>query len=260
MRNLHHRPVPQCLRLSQLLKFSVLLSSLFGLQNIAWSQSNAELLIAAASDLAVVARKIDSYYSETYKTKLRFSFGATGMLSQQIRSGAPYDVYLSANERFMDDLIKDSFVLKESKRVYALGRLALWSRDAAIGSLPDLERPGVKHVAIANPAHAPYGQAATEALRRSGVRLAGSVVYAENVRQALQFAESGNAEAAIVAWSLVIGRRGAVLLPDSLHAPIRQAGGVVARSSRPAAARRFIDFLTAPDGRRFLEQYGFSLP
>ena len=147
------------------------------------------------------------------------------MLARQIENGAPYDVYLSA-------------------RVYGLGRVAIWSKDGSIGKLSDLG--SVRRLSLPNPAHAPYGVAARQALEKEGIwkSLEARIVYAENVRQALQFTESGNVDAAITAWSLVFDR-GGILIPAGLHAPIRQAAGVVAASSNRTLLSRyglFVDF------------------
>jgi len=114
---------------------------------------------------------------------------------------------------------------------------------------------------MANPASAPYGAAAKELLESAGLwpAIETKVVYGENVRQALQFAESGNADAAITAWSLVFDR-GGILLPDSGHKPIRQAGGVVAGRPNEAAAQRFLDLLASGEGRKILAAHGLGLP
>jgi molybdate transport system substrate-binding protein len=200
-------------------------------------------------------------FREVSGQRVRFTLGASGMLARQIEQGAPYDVFLSANERFVDELLKAGRLEAGSVRVYALGRLGLWSKSGAIREVDQLRGAGVLHVALANPAHAPYGAAAKEFFERRGLwtALERKIVYGENVRQALQFAESGNAEAVITAWSLVFDR-GGVLLPGDEHAPIRQSGGVVARRPQPAAARRFLEFLGSERGRRILETHGFSVP
>ena len=180
---------------------------------------------------------------------LRFTFGPSGGLAHQIANGAPYDVFLSADEARVKDL--DSVV------VYAEGRIALWSKTGAIQKLDDLHR--VRHIAIANPSHAPYGVAAKQALEKSGLwnRLQSKIVYGESVRNALEYAQSGNAEVAITAWSLVV-HRGGVLLPATLHSPIRQAGGVVRSSKNKEAARAFLRFLLTPETQRLLQSNGFS--
>jgi len=119
--------------------------------------------------------------------------------------------------------------------------------------------PAVLHIAIANPTHAPYGAAARQALERAGLwaKLSGKIVYGETVRQAFEFAQSGNAEAAIVAWSLV-SDRGGILLPANLHSPIRQTGGVVKSSRHADASRQFLLFLISSEGRRILQGHGFT--
>lgn len=183
------------------------------------------------------------------------------MLARQIEHGAPYDLYLSANERFVNDLAASGRLLPDSVKVYALGRLGLWSKSGKIKSLDDLKGSDVRHVAIANPVHAPYGAAAKQALESSGLWtvLQPRLVYGENVRQALEMAQSGNADAVVTAWSLVWDRA-AAQLPETLHAPIRQAGGVVAASAHRAQARKFLLFLTSPEGRRILEAHGLIPP
>jgi molybdate transport system substrate-binding protein len=193
--------------------------------------------------------------------KAKFVLGASGLLARQIEQGAPYDVFLSANERFVADLAKSGRLVPASVRVYAYGRLGLWSRDGSLTRLEQLRDRRIVHLAMANPASAPYGAAAKELLESAGLwpAIETKVVYGENVRQALQFAESGNADAAITAWSLVFDR-GGILLPDSGHKPIRQAGGVVAGRPNEAAAQRFLDLLASGEGRKILAAHGLGLP
>lgn len=209
------------------------------------------LLVAAASDLAPIEALVQSRL-ERESIKIRFVLGSSGQLANQIRHGAPYDVYLSANEGFVNELREEKFLVETVR--YAKGRLAL----LGTASLPDLLKPGIRHVAMANPAHAPYGVAARQALELAGLwpRLEAKIVLAENVRQTVQFVESGNAEAALTAWSLVKDKRGAVKLPGS----VSQAGGIVARSRNQAAARRFLAFLTSREGRKLLAAAGFDPP
>lgn len=183
------------------------------------------------------------------------------MLARQIANGAPYDVFLSANRRYVDDLAGTGRIAAGSVRDYAVGRLGLWSKGGRWGRLEDLTAPGVRHMAIPNPAHAPYGVAARQALERRGLwqRVAPKIVYGENVRQTLQYAESGNADSAITAWSLVFDK-GGVLLPEEWHAPVRQSAGIVSSSRRQREARQFLDFLTGPEARAILLRHGFAAP
>jgi len=215
----------------------------------------AELLVAAAADVVRLEQPLREGFRKAAGGQIRFVFGSSGMLARQIENGAPYDVYLSANERFVHDLAAQGKLDPQSVRVYALGRVAIWSKDPSIRKLSDLG--SVRRLSLPNPAHAPYGVAARQALEKEGTwkNLEARVVYAENVRQALQFAETGNVDAAITAWSLVFDR-GGILIPAGLHAPIRQAAGVVTSSSNRALASRFLDYLSSPDGRALLCRYG----
>lgn len=183
------------------------------------------------------------------------------MLSRQIENGAPFDVFLSANEQFVMDLVQKGKINKEDVQIYATGRVALWSKSGQFQSLEDLQKFKTVSLAIANPQIAPYGFAARQVLEKTGLwaRLGSNVVMAENVRQAMQFAESGNVDAAIVSWSLVYDKRGA-LLPGDLHDPIRQVGAEIRKSKQRKGARRFMDFLTGAEGKTMLAEHGLFVP
>ncbi|MFB3825223.1 MAG: molybdate ABC transporter substrate-binding protein [Bryobacteraceae bacterium] len=219
--------------------------------------AECRILAAAAADLARAQTELSQSLARDTGCSLRFSLGSSGMLARQIENGAPFDVYLSANQLFVEQLTASRKLLPGSVRTYAVGRLGLWSRSGRIRSPEDLLK--VRHVAIPNPLHAPYGVAAREALRKLGLwdRISGRIVYGENVQQAFQFAQTGNAEAVITAWALVYDR-GGILLPAALHAPIRQAGGVVSASGNREAALRFLEWLTSPRGKQVLRRYGFE--
>lgn len=207
-----------------------------------------DLLIAAASDLAPLAPKLERAYNE----KIRFTLASSGSLKQQIENGAPFDVFLSANEQYVRDL----GTLVTDVTVYARGRIALWSPNGSVASLADLRKTTVTHLAIPNPQHAPYGVAAKEALESQGLwkDVEPKIVYGENVRQALQFAESGNVEAVIASWTLLIGKGS--LLPAEWHSPIRQTAAVVKSSGQADAARRFLKFLLGHDAQKILKDGG----
>jgi molybdate transport system substrate-binding protein len=237
-----------------LLNFSASLSSPAG-------AVSPELLIAAASDLKPLQIQLESSFFKLSRVKPIFTFSASGTLAQQIRHGAPYDLYLSANEAFVQQLSSSGYLLPDSVRVYAYGRLGLWSKGGRIRTLADLTAASVRHLAIANPVHAPYGAAAQAALRSQGLwdKLQPKLVYGENVEQTFQYAESGNADAAIVAWSQVFNK-GGILLPAAWHPRISQTGGVVKGSGRSDLARKFLAFLAGREGRAVLQQFGFDLP
>jgi molybdate transport system substrate-binding protein len=210
----------------------------------------ADLIIAAASDLAPLTPKLE----RAYKEKIRFTLASSGSLKQQIENGAPFDVFLSANEQYVKDLAGTGLVTDAT--IYATGRIALWSPNGSVSSLADLKKKSVTHIAIPNPQHAPYGVAARQALESQGVwkDVEPKIVYGENVRQALQFAESGNVEAVITSWTLLIGK--GTLLPAEWHSPIRQTGAVVKSSNQPDAARRFLKFLLSPEIQKILNDGG----
>jgi len=212
------------------------------------SLRGGDLLIAAASDLAPIAPKLE----KAYKEKIRFTLASSGSLKQQIENGAPFDVFLSASEKYVLDLGD----LVTDRTVYATGRIALWSPNGSVTSFADLRKSSVVHLAIPNPQHAPYGVAAKEALESQRVwkDVEPKVVYGENVRQALQFAESGNVDAVITSWTLLIGK--GTLLPAEWHSPIRQTGAVVKATSQPDAARRFLKFLTGAEAQKILKEGG----
>jgi molybdate transport system substrate-binding protein len=218
------------------------------------SAQAADLLIAAASDLAPIAPKLE----QAYAGKIRFALGSSGSLKQQIENGAPFDVFLSANEIYVRDLVAAGLVTDATN--YAMGRIALWSPSGSVRSLEDLKKANVIHLAIPNPQHAPYGVAAKQALESRGLWKAvePKIVYGENVRQALQFAESGNADAVITSWTLLLGKGS--LLPEEYHAPIRQTGAVVKAGAQPEAARRFLKFMMSPAAQKILNDGGLFPP
>lgn len=215
--------------------------------------------MAAASDLRPVQETLARAFRERTGYLVRFTTGSSGMLANQIAQGAPYDLFLSADEGRVRELASGGHLVRETVTTYAVGRLAIWSKDGQIRSIGDLVRPQVRTIAIANPAHAPYGVAAKQALSACWPQVEGRIVYGESVRQALEFATSGNADAALVAWSLVHDR-GGIPVAERLHAPIRQSGAVVQRSSRATAARELLRFLKSKDGQAILARYGFQSP
>ena len=232
----------------------------------AWA--SPPLKVAAAADLALAFRDVGAAYEKESGDKVIFSFGSTGLLEKQIAEGAPFDLFAAANVSFADDAIAAGVCSAEGKLLYARGRIAVWWRKDAHGAPPrsiaELADGRFIKVAIANPAHAPYGRAAEEALEKSGVwdKVKPKLVYGENVQQTLQFAQSGNAEAAVVALSLAVVSDGDYLLvDDKLHRPIDQA--LVGCGKDPERRRRalaFAAFVNSAAGRAIMRRYGFLLP
>jgi molybdate transport system substrate-binding protein len=233
--------------------------------------STAEpLKVAAAADLTFAFKDIGEEFEKRTGEKVLLSFGATGLLERQIAEGAPFDLFAAGDVSFVDDAIHSGVCLADSKAVYAKGRIALAYRKDALPAktVGDLADGRIAKVAIANPAHAPYGKAARQALERAGVweGVRSKLVYGENVQQALEFVQSGNAGAALVALSLVSGVGATadiawVEVPPSLYDPIVQALVVCTRGKAGVpAAQKFAAFVQSGDGRAVLQRYGFLPP
>jgi molybdate transport system substrate-binding protein len=225
-----------------------------------------ELHVAAASDLTLAFEEIGKEFESAYKTKVIFSFGSTGLLTRQIENGAPMDVFAAASVDFIDQLDNKGLILPDTKTIYARGRITLWTtteRNLKIADIKDLTRTEVQRIAIANPDHAPYGMAAREALETTGIwdAVQPKLVYGENIRQTLQFAETGNVDVAIVALSLSKQGQGQwTLVPENLHKPINQALAVIKGTRNEEAAREFASFINGPQGQGILVKYGFERP
>jgi molybdate transport system substrate-binding protein len=229
-------------------------------------------VIAAASDLQFALTEIAADFTQATGQEVRLTFGSTGNFARQIREGAPFQMFLAADESFALDLARDGFTEGDGA-LYGLGRIAILvpkgSVLAADGTLEALRvalaEGRISHFAIANPEHAPYGQRAEEALRHAGLwdDLQPHLVMGENVAQAAQFALSGGAEGGIVAWSLalapeVAAQGSAALIPEGWHLPLRQRM-VLLKGAGPVA-RAFYDYMSTPAARAVMERYGFALP
>jgi molybdate transport system substrate-binding protein len=227
----------------------------------------AEIRVAAAADLAVALKEIGEAYQKTRGAKVVITFGSTGMLAKQIAEGARYDAFFAANQSFVDDVVRAGACDAATKAAYARGRIVIWSKtgvaDPAPATLADLKEARVAKVAIANPEHAPYGKAAQQALQAAGLwdTVKPKLVYAENIQQTLQFAQTGNAEAAIVALSLAIVSEGGkwALIDDAGHRPIDQALVVCNRGDNRAGGAAFAAFVGS-EGRETMRRFGFVLP
>jgi molybdate transport system substrate-binding protein len=219
--------------------------------------------VAAAADLAVAFGEIGAAYEKERGHKVVFSFAASGLLAKQLAEGAPFDVFAAASGAYADEAIRAGACQGSTRVRYARGQLVLWTRaPPAPASLAALAEPRYARIAVANPAHAPYGQAALEALIRAGLaeKLKPRLVYGENVQQALQFVQSGNADVGLVARSLAASAGGSLtVVPESAHSPIEQVMVACGKdATRLAAARAFIGLVTGPAGRTILERHGLQ--
>jgi molybdate transport system substrate-binding protein len=229
--------------------------------------------VAAAADLQFALPEVIRQFHTVYPgDEVSAIYGSSGNFYSQIPNGAPFDLFLSADIEYPRQLAEQGLALPDSLFTYAVGRIAVWvpvSSALDVGRLQirALESESVKHVAIANPRHAPYGRAAEAALRSLGIydRVAPKLVLGENIAQTLEFVESGSAEAGIVALSLALapavrtkGRYWEI--PLDAYPRLEQGGALLARARGSKAAARFRAFLLDAPGRRILKQYGFYLP
>lgn len=226
--------------------------------------SRRQVTIAAASDLTRAFEEVGRAFTRKTGIKPVFRFGSSGLLAQQIGEQAPFDVFASANVGFVDRVVKSGACDAATKRLYALGRIVVWSKSQPITSLADLADPRFSKIAIAHPDHAPYGKAAREALEATGVwaRVQGKVVYGENILQTMQWAQTGDTDASIVALALTVVTEGGktLAIDDKLHQPLVQAAVVCKHGGGEANGRAFVDFLTSPEGIEIMKRYGFALP
>jgi len=229
-------------------------------------------VVAAASSLNPMLNEVVLSFSGQTGKSVRVSFGSSGNIARQIIQGAPFELFLSADERYVRSLVDRALTIDRGAQ-YATGRLVLFvpagSTIRADSGLQDLGRAlddgRLKRLAIANPEHAPYGRAARQLLEGRGLwpRLSGKLVFGENVSQAAQFASTGNVEAAIFAYSMALSpalsRRGSfVLVPKQWHEPIRHRMVLLNGAGQTALA--LYAFINEPTARRILEKYGFTSP
>jgi len=232
----------------------------------------ASPVIAAAADLSyALAEVAQSFHRETGMA-VRLTFGSSGNFTQQILQGAPFEMFLSADEGYVEQLAKAGKTRDEGA-LYGIGRIGIFApagspvlADSELTDLAAALTDGrLKKFAIANPEHAPYGRAAQQALQHAGLwdKIKGRLVLGENVSQATQFAASGSAQGGIIPLSLArappVARLGSfALIPESWHAPLRQR--MVLMKTAGKTAKAFYDYMQQPAARAVLRRYGFALP
>src|SRR5208282_3288384 len=228
-----------------------------------------EIRVAAAADLKFAMQDIAAQFEKQTGTKADVTYGSSGNFFSQLQNGAPFDLFFSADIDYPRKLEAAGFAEPGTLYEYAVGRIAIWTpADAKV----DVARLGwktlldasVQKIAIANPEHAPYGRAALAALQKAGIyeQVKSKLVYGENISQAAQFVQSGNAQAGIVAMSLAVspgmkdGKRWEI--PADMHPPIEQAAIVLKDAKNKDAARAFLEFVKSETGRATLANYGFT--
>ena len=230
-----------------------------------------EIRIAAAADLQFAMVDLAGQYQTQTGNKLDVTYGSSGNFFSQIQNGAPFDVLFSADIEYPRKLEAAGLAEPGTLYQYAIGRVVIWTPadstvDVAKQGWSALLDASVQKIAIANPEHAPYGQAAVAALRKARIydQVSAKLVYGENISQAAQFVQSGNAQAGIVALSLAVspamkdGKRWEI--PAGMHPAIEQGAIVLKSAKNKQAARAFLNFAKSEAGRATLAKYGFTFP
>ncbi len=221
------------------------------------------LTVAAAANLMGVLDQVGRKFTQETGVPVVFSYGSTAQLARQIENGAPFDLFTAADTGHVDALVESGKLVSASRAIYARGQLALWVPKGELHELQDLTSPRIRFIAIAQPELAPYGRAAVEAVKGAGLwaKLQPKLVYGNSISVAKQLAESGNADAAFTAYSLVLHAPGTVINVDSrLYRPIEQALGIVSSSGRKDGAQKLRSFVLGNEGRAILGEYGYLLP
>ncbi len=230
-----------------------------------------DLKVAAAADLKFAMTDLEAQFAKQGGGKLDIAYGSSGNFMTQIQNGAPFDVFFSADSEYPRKLEAARLIEPGTLYEYALGHLVIWTPansgiDVAKNGWQSLLDERVKKIAVANPDHAPYGRAALAALKQAGIyeQVKSKLVFGENISQAAQFVQSGNAQAGLVALSLAIspamkdGNRWNV--PDDAYPAIKQAAVILKSSNNKDSARKFLDFVKSSAGRQILQHFGFTVP
>ena len=227
-----------------------------------------EVKVAVAANFTAPMQAIAPEFEKATGHKLVAAFGATGQFYAQIRNGAPFEVFLAADDSTPGKLESEGLTVEGSRFTYAIGGLVLWSAaaDYLDGSAAALKAGQFKHLSIANPKAAPYGLAATQVLDKLGLSeaLRGKLVEGQNITQAHQFVSSGNAELGFVALSQVykdgkISSGSAWIVPGDMYQPIKQDAVILKPGANNPAASALVDYLKGPEAARIIESFGYTL-
>lgn len=224
----------------------------------------AEVYVAVAANFTAAAREVAAAFEQETGDTAVLSFGSTGQLFTQIVHGAPFDVFLAADQARPERAVAEGYAVGESRFTYATGRIALYSIDPdLVTGESTLADANFDKIAIANPETAPYGAAAIETMRALGVHdtLAPRIVRGSNIAQAYQFVATGSAELGFVALSQIATVAGGSrwVVPQHLYAPISQDAVILATASDNGTARHFMTFLEGPKARAIIARYGYGL-
>jgi molybdate transport system substrate-binding protein len=244
--------------------------SVFLAQTLVRAQGQ-QIRVAAAADLKFAMGELSEKFERQTGAKVNVTYGSSGNFFSQMQNGAPFDLFFSADIEYPKKLEAAGLTERGTLYEYAVGRIVIWTPanakvDVTKQGWPALLDPSVEKIAIANPDHAPYGHAAVAALQKAGIyeQVKTKLVYGENISQAAQFVQSGNAQAGIVAMSLAVSpamREGTQwVIPAEMHPPIEQGAVVLKDAKNKDAAQAFLDFVKSAAGRSTLAKYGFEFP
>ncbi len=231
----------------------------------AWAD---EVQVAVAANFTAPIKAIAKDFEQDTGHTLVAAYGATGQFYTQIRNGAPFEVFLAADDSTPKKLEEEKEIVPGSRFTYAVGTLALWSaKDGYVDAKGEvLKKNAFQHLSIANPKAAPYGLAATQVLAKLGLqdKVAGKIVEGQNITQAFQFVSTGNAELGFVALSQVykdgkVTSGSAWIVPAELHDPIRQDAVILNKGKDSAAAKALVEYLKGPKAAAVIKSYGYEL-
>lgn len=227
-----------------------------------------EILIAVASNFAEPMTEIIARFEQETDHTVEMAIGSSGRFYAQIINGAPFQIFFSADQEKVDELEEFGLVVEGTRFTYAVGRLVLWSAtpQSDLVDMQSLDMQPFKRLAIANPRVAPYGAAAVEVLGSVGINPANDqrIVMGENIAQAFQFVDTGNAELGFVALSQVfrngqVAQGSAQIIPAEMHQAIRQDAALLSQAASCEACRQFLAHVSSPKSQQTIQSFGYSL-
>jgi len=223
-----------------------------------------EVIAAIAANFTEPAKDIAALFTAKTGHTVTMTFGPSGQFYTQISQGAPFEVFLSADASRPKKAIEEGFAVAGTDFTYAIGKLVLWSADPkTVDDKGEVLKTDLEHVSIADPKSAPYGAAGVEVMKALGVyaALEPKIVTGKSITQAYEFAATGNAPVAFVAYSQVIGKEGGSswMVPQDLYKPIKQDAVLLKTGAEDAAAKAYLDFLKSPEALEIIKKYGYEI-
>jgi molybdate transport system substrate-binding protein len=221
-----------------------------------------EVIAAVAANFTEPAKEIGALFTEKTGHTVTYTFGPSGQFYTQISQGAPFEVFLSADATCPKKAVEEGFAVAGTDFTYAIGKLVLWSADPAlVDDKGEVLKTDLEHVSIADPKSAPYGAAGVEVMKALGVydKLEPKLVTGKSITQAYEFAATGNAPVAFVAYSQVIGdtKGSSWMVPADLYKPILQDAVLLKTGAEDEAAKAYLEFLKSPEALEIIKKYGY---